>query len=286
MIKAISYWSMPNGLSNTHSIDDALHLANAAHFDGIELCFGEDGVLSTDTTRDQCELIREAVDEQELILETMASGVSWVHNPTSDSKSTRRRSIDLHKTALERAAWLGCKSMLYVPGVVASPINSDKIRYDIAMTRAREACDELLEVAERVGVELCVENVWNGMMYSPIELCDFIDSFSSTRLGVYFDIGNVLGYHQYPPHWIELLGDRIKRVHVKDYKLHFDWKGKFEFCDLGDGDVPWEETMAALRSIGYDRTLVAEILPYRDGILERTSASIDHLLNLRSAECA
>ena len=52
---------------------------------------------------------------------------------------------------------------------------------------------------------ICVWKMY-GMVffYSPIELRDFVDSFDSDRLGVYLDIGNLIGYQQYPPHWVEL----------------------------------------------------------------------------------
>jgi len=66
---------------------------------------------------------------------------------------------------------------LYVPGVVKSPISSEIVRYDRALERARKAINELLPIAEDLDVDLCIENVWNGLFYSPIELRDFVDSF-------------------------------------------------------------------------------------------------------------
>lgn len=278
MIKCISYWSTRDGLANTHPIDAAMTDAKAANFAGIELCVGPEGSLHVGTSQKDCEAFRAMADRRGLVLETLASGMSWGFNPASDDPAVRQKSIELHDAALRRAAWLGCRAMLFVPGAVGGPISGDRIRYDLAMERAREACKRLLDTAEKVGVDLCIENVWNGLLYSPLEFCDFVDSFKSDRLGVYFDVGNVLGYHQHPPHWIELLGKRIKRVHIKDYKLDFNWTGGFSFCELLEGDVPWPATMAALRRIGYDRTVVAEMLPHSPGLLERTSAAMDRLL--------
>ena len=280
MIKCISYWSTKDGLTNTHPISGAIDEAKAAGFEGIELCIGPEGALSTSTSQAECEDIRAMADNNGLVLQTLASGMSWGFNPTSNDEGTRNKGIELHAAALQRAAWLGCDAMLFVPGVVASPISQDTIRYDIAIERSREACKRLLSVAESVGVDLCIENVWNGLLYSPVEMCNFVDSFASKRFGVYFDVGNVLGYHQHPPHWIELLGGRIKRVHVKDYKLNFDWSGCFSFCELLQGDVPWEPTIAALRKIGYDKTLVAEMLPHSEGLLDRTSKAMTKIVNM------
>jgi len=280
MIKAISYWSTKGGLENTNPIDAALAEVKAAGFEGIELAVGLDGVLHTGTSQTDCEAIRGKIESSGLKMETVAAGLTWAINPTSEDADTRKKSIQAHAAAIERTAWLGGKAMLMVPGVVKSPISPDIIRYDLAVSRCREAVTQLLGVAEKVGVDLCLENVWNGLFYSPLEFAEFVDSFDSDRLGVYFDVGNGLGYHQYPPHWIELLGSRIRRVHVKDYQENFNWTGGYTFCDLGAGEVPWPETMQALKAAGYDKTLVAEILPWSPGVLERTSAAMDVIMGM------
>jgi len=139
----------------------------------------------------------------------------------------------------------------------------------------------MLPIAEDLNVDLCMENVWNGFFYSPIELRDFVDSFDSDKLSVYLDIGNLIGYQQYPPHWIELLNSRIKRVQIKDFQENFDWTGSFSFCDIGAGDVPWKETIAALNSIQYESTIIAEMLPWDETILSRTSVAMDQLFNFK-----
>ncbi len=279
MIKSISYWSVKNGLGGARPVREALDDVKAAGFAGMELCIGVDGVLTPSTSKAECEMLRAEIDRSGLIVETLASGMTWALSPTSDEPDVRRQAVEATSAALKRAAWLGCDSLLFVPGIVASPIVlNERVRYDVAVERATEAVKRLLEVAENVAVDLCLENVWNGLFYSPLELKHFVESFNSSRLGVYFDVGNVLGYHQHPPHWIELLGASIKRVHVKDFRHHFDWDGSYSFCMLGEGDVPWPETMAALRSIGYDRTLVAEMLPFRPGLLETTSRAMDEIL--------
>ncbi len=279
MIKSISYWSLEQGLANTHPIDAALRETAAAGFEGLELAIGTEGVLSVDSTRRDCEQIREQIQASGVVVETLASGMSWGFNPVSNDATVREKAVTLHEKALERAAWLGCQAMLMVPGVVCSPIAPDeRVRYDHALQRASENTRRLLDTAERVGVDLCLENVWNGLFYSPVEFAGFIDDHASERLGIYFDVGNVLGYQQHPPHWIELLGQRIRRVHIKDFKEDFNWEGSYAFCDLLEGDVPFDASMDALRAIGYDRTIVAEMLPHQPGLLEKTSKAMDRIL--------
>jgi hexulose-6-phosphate isomerase len=279
MIKSISYWSIqPSPDGAQRPIAEAMDNAKGAGFRAIELAIAPTGVLSVETDQETCERYRAFAEQHGLILETVAAGLSWGTSPNDPNESTRRRSIEMHAAALQRAAWLGVKAMLMVPGAVTIPWEPSygPVKYDRAVEWSREAVKQLSQTAERVGVDLCVENVWNGMFYSPLEFAAFVDSIGSPRVGAYFDVGNVLGYHQHPPHWIEILGPRIKRVHIKDFKKA---AGNLSgFCDLLDGDVPWKESMQALRAIGYDKTIVAEMLPPAPGLLERTSKAMDTIL--------
>ena len=281
MIKGISYLSFENGLSNNESIDSALSQTKSNGFDALELSVSSEGVINTNSTKPECEIIRKKIDDSGIFVDSIATGMSWGDSPTSDDESIRKKSISLHQDAIKVASYLDCKALLFVPGVVKSPISPEIVRYDRALERLREAINQMLPIAEDLNVDLCMENVWNGFFYSPIELRDFVDSFDSSRLGVYLDIGNLIGYQQYPPHWIELLNSRIKRVQIKDFQENFDWTGSFSFCDIGAGDVPWRETIVALNSIEYNSTIIAEMLPWDETILSRTSAAMDQLFNFK-----
>jgi hexulose-6-phosphate isomerase len=278
MRSVISYWSIAGGLEGTRPIAEAMDEAKAAGFDGIELAISTSGVLTPETDRRTCEGYRALGQQKGLALETVASGMSWGCCPTDPAAAVRERSLALHAAALERAAWLGAKAMLYVPGAVAIPWEPTfgPVPYEQAAGWAREGITRLAAVAERVGVDLCVENVWNGLFYSPLEFRALIDGIGSSRVGVYFDAGNVLGYHQHPPHWIAILGKRIRRVHIKDFRKSVGTLAGF--CDLLEGDVPFDAVMAALRTIGYDSTVVAEMMPPRADLLAKTSAAMRKIL--------
>ena len=277
MIKGISYLSFENGLSNNESIESALSQTKKNGFDALELSVSSEGVINTKTSKAECDIIRKKIEDSGVFVDSIATGMSWGVSPTSNDKSIREKSISLHHDALKVANYLDCKALLFVPGVVKSPISPEIVRYDRALDRLREAINQMLPIAEDLNVDLCMENVWNGFFYSPIELRDFVDSFDSDRLGVYLDIGNLIGYQQHPPHWIELLNSRIKRVQIKDFQENFDWTGSFSFCDIGAGDVPWKETIAALEAIQYKSTIIAEMLPWDETILSSTSAAMDQL---------
>jgi L-ribulose-5-phosphate 3-epimerase len=281
LIKGISYLSFENGLSNNESIESALSQTKMHGFEALELSVSSEGVISTNSSKAECEMMRKRIDDSGVFVDSIATGMSWGVSPTSDDESIRKKSISLHQDALKVASYLDCKALLFVPGVVKSPISPEIVRYDRALDRLREAINLMLPIAEDLNVDLCMENVWNGFFYSPIELRDFVDSFDSDRLGVYLDIGNLIGYQQHPPHWVELLNSRIKRVQIKDFQENFDWTGSFSFCDIGAGDVPWKETIEALKTIEYKSTIIAEMLPWDETILSRTSAAMDQLFKFK-----
>ena len=280
MLKAISYWSFQPIDGKPCPPEKAMQLAKEKGYDAIELCCDLEGPLNPKTPPKECQLWRESAERIGIQLQSVASGMSWGCCPTDINPDIRKQAIANQKAALDRCAWLGAKSLLHVPGAAIIPWRSDfaPVRYDKAVEWAREAVQILGEYAANLDLELCVENVWNGLFYSPLELRDFVDSFENPSVGVYFDIGNILNHQQWPPHWIEILGKRIRRVHVKDFKLSV---GTLDgFCDLTEGDVPWKETMAALRSIGYDKTMTAEMLPPDETILDRTSKALDRIFAL------
>ena len=109
------------------------------------------GVLHTGTDQKTCERYRDLAKKKGLAMETLAAGLSWGCSPTSPDQSTRKQAIQQHADALQRAAWLGAKSMLMVPGAVKIPWNADyaPVPYAQAVKWAKEAAKRLAGVAEQ-----------------------------------------------------------------------------------------------------------------------------------------
>ena len=278
MIKGINYCSFKGGLEGKCSVETALKEAFLYNYKALELNFSHDGVINPHLSFNDCKKINNLISHSDVLVNSCTSGMSWAFNPTSLDKTIRNKSIELHKKAIICSANIGATSFLFVPGVVNSPISPDSVPYTQAVNYAAEAIEKLLPIAEEHNVELCIENVWNGLFLSPVELRDFINGFSSKYLGCYFDVGNVLGYHQDPADWIKTLGSTIKRVQIKDFKKSI---GNINgFCDLLAGDVPWKDVMSALYDIKYNSTIIAEMIPWDLGVLQRTSVAMDIILDL------
>ncbi len=115
---------------------------------------------------------------------------------------------------------------------------------------SREAVKRLISVAEKAGVIIALENVWNNMWVSPEFFQNFVASFDNPWVRAYFDIGNHVKYSP-PQKWIRTLGKLMVKCHVKDFKLNLNGRGG-NFCNIRDGSVDWPAVRAALADIGYN----------------------------------
>lgn len=276
MKKGISVWSFAET-----EIEKIFALAADAGFDGVELALAEDGPVNLNSTKEDMEKIKVLAAQYGLELYSLASGLYWQTNYSASDPAKRNKAKEITKKQLELASYLGMQSILVVPGAVGVDFEpgSEVVPYDVAYDRCKEALLELAPVAEAYGVELCIENVWNKFLLSPLEMRDLIDSINSPFVGSYFDVGNVL-YCGYPEHWISILNKRIKKVHFKDYRK--DPGGLNCFVDILAGEVDYIAVKEGLDRIGYDGWVTAEMLPpysqYPETIVYNTSNAMDKIL--------
>ncbi len=268
-----SYWMFEGGLEASRPLTEAMQEAKDLGFDAIEPCVAAEGVLTHKTTQSECEDIAAAAEKIGIEISSVATGQNWEWSPTASDHEIRKRIIDFTCKALNVTKWLGADAYLFVPGAVSVFFLPDAeiVPYDVCYERSIETIKEILPVAEETGVSIGVENVWNKFLLSPLEMRDYIDAFDSEMLGCYFDVGNVL-LTGYPDQWIRILGSRIKRVHIKDFKLSV---GTVEgFVDLLEGDVDFDSVRDALADIGYDGYVTGELIPFEPGRPKKTAEAM------------
>lgn len=280
MRAAIFQGAFPPGLD----LSACFQLVKAAGFEGVELSLENPAPLlpsAVNETTDAVRAIERSVglaqprrgglrldstpaDIQAIRAQAHAAGLAVIGVSTmqlfyyplsSPVPAVRDYAVAIVHKMLEATAQLGGDVILITPGMVTrdSP-------YDEVWRRSRETIAGLIPLAERLGVSIALENVWNKFLLSPLEFRDYIDSFENSVVGAYFDVANVLRFG-YPDQWIRLLGPRLKRVHFKDYRLDVDdLRG---FTALLQGDVPWAQVMDALKRVEYQGWIVVEVQSYR-----------------------
>jgi len=229
MKKGICQWSFPD----TFSIRNCMELAKDAGFQGIELVIGEkpepceesDSVakdLGTDmyhtpelnlgTSDKQVDKIGKMAEEIKIEICSVASAIPFTYPLTSEKPEVRGKALNAVKRVLKIASILKAETFLLIPGLV-----TEKVSYLDAYQRAKKTISDLVLLAEKYSLNIGIENVWNKFLLSPVEFRDFIDEINSNSVGAYLDVANVLVFG-YPEQWIKILGKRIKKVHVKDFK--------------------------------------------------------------------
>jgi hexulose-6-phosphate isomerase len=268
------------------SIEEKFVLAKEAGFTGFEIDLSEDGPVNMKSTPEELKSFRALAEKHGLELSGLMSFLYWGANAASADPVVRAKASAILALQIECAQELGIDTILAVPGAVGVDFipGAETVRYDLAYERATEFIKAALPAAEKAGVTIAVENVWNKFLLSPLEMRGFVDQFASKNVGVYFDVANTLSFG-YPEHWIEILGSRIKRVHFKDYRRNV---GTVDgFCDLLSGDVDWPAVMAALHKVGYNGWIAAEMIPpvpfYKhcpEVLIHTTSRAMDAILAL------
>jgi L-ribulose-5-phosphate 3-epimerase len=158
--------------------------------------------------------------------------------------------------AIDQALQLGASSVLLVAGRV-----NENMPYAQNYEETQATIREALPYAEEKKILLLVENVWNNFLLSPLEMARYLDELDSDWLGCYFDVGNVVRFG-YPEHWIPVLGDRIKKLDIKEYSTQKQndeglWKG-FN-VKIGEGSVDWGKVRDELKAINYEGWATAEV---------------------------
>ena len=225
---------------------------------------------------------RKIADRLEMRIHSVLRGWTDFNSP---DKGKVAEDVESVETSLKAAQGYGADAVLLVPcriggmpmpeawefdiefdektGHVKRVVAGDNSKYrqyieaqNYATDSSRKAVEKLIPVAEKTGVIIALENVWNNLWVKPAPFANFIASFQSPWVQCYYDIGNHVKYAM-PEEWIRALGKLIVKCHVKDFKLNPDGHGG-RFVDIRDGSVDWPLVRKELDKIGYNGWMTIE----------------------------
>jgi L-ribulose-5-phosphate 3-epimerase len=282
MKKSINLWAFP--YPDKMSLKQCLQLAKDAGFDGIELNYDLESDLSPKSGTQEFTAIRKMAEDIGIAISGLCSFLFWPYPLTSNDPAERARGMELAGLMTQAAHDLGTENLLVVPGAVHMPwrADHDPTPNDVCDKRAKAAVAKLLPKAEQLKVSMNIENIFfNGYLLSPFEMIDFVDSFDSEYLKVHFDTGNIMEY-QFPEHWISMLGNRIKNVHLKEYSKKSSDHSLEAFRPLLDGTTNWPAVLDAFEKTNYNGYLTFEYFhPYMhfpEALIYQTADSLDRML--------
>jgi hexulose-6-phosphate isomerase len=254
--------------------EDELKRFKDAGFDGVEA-----GIV----TPQEAEACRKVAEKCGMRIHSVLRG--WAEF-NGDDPSKVEKTFAVTEDALRAAQGYGAETVLLVPcriggmkmpaprefaiefdhktnhltRVVAgdnAPFDDYLKAHNHAIDTSREAVKRLIPLAEKCGVIIALENVWNNLWVQPAVFQNFVASFNNPWVKAYFDIGNHVKYAP-PEEWILALGKLVAKCHVKDFKLSEADPGTGKFVDIRDGSVNWPAVRAALEKISYNGWMTIE----------------------------
>ena len=249
--------------------------AKDAGFEGIELRMADE--LPLDAAPDDLARLADAARKTGItIVSVWASGPLGKAPLNNPDPAVRERGVAAIRQAIGFASKLNCGAILLYPGRVGSGTKFD-IGYEDTWNRFTAELKKVVPDAESARVCLTMENVWNKFLLSPLEMRAFVDQFHSPWFQAHFDMGNVMQFG-FPQDWILTLGPRVRRIHVKDYKLSTRAE-QGHFVPLFEGDVDFKGVMQALVKTGYHGFLSPEYgYETEPGYLRGLSEKLDRIL--------
>lgn len=228
------------------SVLEKFRAMKAAGFDGIEPMGG--------MNRDE---VLAAFKDTGLQSASVCDHVHWNKTLSAPDEATRKLGLDGLLLSLHDAKTYGAGSVLLVPGIVkGGAIGRGDSTYEECWERSIAEIKKAIPVAKELGVKISIENVGNNFITKPEQALAYLNAISSEWVGWHFDIGNVGAKYGPAERWIEVLGKRINRIHVKDFNTTPGVRG--ERPRLLDGGTHWPAVMAALDRAGYQGWGISE----------------------------
>jgi hexulose-6-phosphate isomerase len=248
--KALGYTMIGEDLP----VEDKLRLVKDVGFEGVEV---------------PTQLLKRKTPEPKVLARASEKVGVRVHGVVNSSHP------DL-KAAIDEAVLYGATSVLHV--VPTDPDRPFLENY----RQTQETIRRAIAHAEDKGVHIMIENVWATFLIEPLTMARYIDELDSPYVQAYFDVGNVVRWG-WPQHWIEVLGKRIGKIHVKEYNLKAamnEGMAKGFAFPMGRGSIDWARVRRELEAVGYRGWATAEVAGGDRQRLAQISQEMDEVLGL------
>lgn len=256
--KAVEFSMLPKSLS----VLDAFQLAKDCGFEQIE--------CPTTPDESKAEEMLAASRKTKLRIHSVMNQAHWEFPLSSPNPSVVEKSLEGMHHSIANAKMWAADTVLLVPAVVNAEVS-----YAQAWERSQRQIRKLIPIAQEAKVIIGVEEVWNKFLLSPLEFAHYIDTFDSPYVKAYFDVGNV-AISGYPQDWIRVLGKRIVKLHIKDFKFE---KNVASWTPLKEGTIDWHAVHDALAAIGYKGSATVELPGGDADYLKQVNLRFDQILN-------
>ncbi len=128
---------------------------------------------------------------------------------------------------------------------------------------------ELVKMAERHGVTLCVKAHVGHSVYNTPTTLEAMKAISSPNFGIDMDPSHIYRANENPVEAIAAVVSRVKHVHIRDCKGRQQGPGKPEMQANGRGDIDLVGYVRVLHENGYTGPLNLEIIGAKEYSVEQ-----------------
>lgn len=272
MKKSINAGAFPSEMT----FEDIFKTAKEYGFEAIELTVSSGNkskhTFNHETTEETFAEVKSLKAKYGIDVQSVSSGLYWSSGAfASENLEKREEALKILRTQLRCASGIGADGILVVT-CVDNEIGLKK-SFENTIEVFRGLKDEIAASGVRVGLE----NVWNNFFSSPMDAKYVLDGIADKNVGIYFDIGNMIEFSE-AEWWIDIIGEYIVKVHIKDFKRNGGCHAGGTFCKLLEGDVNWDVAIPKLAKY-YDGPMTAELFPTPDTNLDEFFSEISSALD-------
>ncbi len=217
-------------------------------FEGVELGVREDYSETELWEKEGREKLKEYSAASNVAIASICLHSYWHFGFASPEKATRRRASEIAEEAAAIASEMGARNLL-IPVTSAEGVAAQEAR-----ERWIQGIKSCAGAAEKLGVTYALENVGRPFAETGEQLASIVDEIDSPAVKVYYDPGNAVHKDLHPLVDIEILGERISQVHMKDPGGEY----------LGEGRMDIPSVIGALKEVGYSGWIILETRPTDD----------------------
>lgn len=220
---------------------DIFSMAKDLGFDGIEVRHIREDEAYSPFSPERCEKTAEKLNKLKIEIPCLATG-GCVKLPNWDENKAEIISY------IKVAEKVGAPYVRILADLDAAP--DGEVDDKLIVSRIKE----LVPIAEECGVTMLVET--NGVYADTSRLASLLCDIASDNVAALWDIHHPYRFFgEKPETTLTNLGAFIKHVHVKD---SVNDGGNIVYKIMGEGDIPIDDIMFALRSINYEGYITLE----------------------------
>jgi sugar phosphate isomerase/epimerase len=230
-------------------------------FNFVDWCYPDSPFVGSDWRR-WLEAVRERAEK-------LGVRFTQAHGPIFDKWADTARTrwlTSLSPRSVEGAAMLNVPWIVFEPETATGPF--DRAHLEALRERNLTWFDPLVDVAEREGLGLALENVTDlggatrgtRRRYCGVtaELIGLVDAFDGDHVGICWDVGHAHIQRLDQPAALRAIGPRLKAVHIQDNNGEADQHLLPYAVPPGQG-IDWPAIVAALDAIDYHGDFTLEV---------------------------